>query len=164
MNFVTVTEVLNGVDQNEKPYVMLRVAQDGSKVHVCPQTGKRTIVKTKAKTTLFGPLYEENYLPTPQRDDFVDAEVGDAIEGKIVTRAVETPYQIPDGNGGFRDVTSYTTFVQADTEDTAAFEVAVTRAFEAQGHVIKGATVMAPANQAQEETTTAAAPAAEATE
>ena len=141
MTFNEITSVREGVDKSGRSFktITLNCTTFAQMVH--PVTGA-TVNALGNSTTQTLNAWAEG-VDSPYNHLYNAAE-GTAVVGSLVTREVET-YQIEDniaGNALLRDVSTYTCFVPAATED-ANFESAVRNAFRWNGHPLATAEVNA---------------------
>jgi hypothetical protein len=105
---VSVSQVSN--DKNGRPFKSIGFASIGL-IYKDLGDGKLIPVRTKSRTTTVN-ISGESYLDGKPEFGY-DLEVGDFVEGDIVTKAVK-PYMIPQGEGLSREVSTYTTAVFGD--------------------------------------------------
>lgn len=117
-------------DSNQRIYKQLFLK--GNDMKYVNVGGKTVPIRTEARESSII-VRESRYLD--DKPDFGwDFKIGERVAGAIVTREV-MPYEITDQKTGeVRTVTTYTRPVLGDTTNKAAFEVAVRREFNAQGH------------------------------
>lgn len=118
-------------DKNGREFKLITVSSANRREFTDPVTNESLLVVGRPKRTNIV-SYAKTYLDDAPHYLY-DLPVGTAVSGNIVTKTVE-PYTIETTNGP-KEITRYTTFVEADQED-ADYNQIVQRAFENSGHTI----------------------------
>lgn len=124
MSMLIVTDVESRVDKNGKDYVKLEISTLPYKV----MKYEGEFIKVKIKHRVINMIaYPVSYLDGGAPEFGSDFEVGDYVEGVIVTREVQ-PYTVNDIQCNF-----YTTLVFCDEDDKDMLEAEIKKAFRRQG-------------------------------
>lgn len=133
-------------DKNGREYKLITVTSENRRSVTDPVTQEELLVVGRPKKTSIV-SYAKTYLDDAPHYLY-DLPVGTAVSGNIVTKSVE-PYTIDTSNGP-KELTRYTTFVEADKED-ADYDQIVERAFENAGHTVVSKVPLAMVNDQKEE-------------
>lgn len=142
------------VDKNGINFISIELSTPSKKRVKDVHTGEVISVRSRVRKRKIN-VFEHNYLDLSnlakeqeveikklKKDDYkdidfdfaYDAEIGDQLEGKIVTKKVY-PYDIPDRvSGEVRTVSFYTAVVLGDSQDEEGFEQAINQKFKADNH------------------------------
>jgi hypothetical protein len=129
--FLTVTS-FGEVKKDSNQRIYKQVFLKGNDLKDVIIGGKVSTIRMEARESSII-VRESRYLD--DKPDFGwDFKIGERVGGAIVTREV-MPYEITDAKTGeVRTVSTYTRPVLGDTTNKAAFEAAVRREFNSQGH------------------------------
>lgn len=131
-NFVKIVAVSEErTDKNGRIFKLITVSSATNKEVTDPATGEIFFAVGKPKKTTIV-AYQKSYLDDAPHYLY-DLPVGTRVNGNIVTKTVE-PYTIDTANGP-KELTRYTTFVEAEVEDFDYDEI-VEKIFENAGHTI----------------------------